>query len=61
MREGQHPNAALKPKTDERDAFEDVAKKMLSGEKQWKPTWQALGLNYERPFKGTGKGGLGSL
>ncbi|KAL4937411.1 hypothetical protein BDV06DRAFT_215906 [Aspergillus oleicola] len=32
----------------ESDALTKEAKKVLGGEKPWRPTWQALGLNYDR-------------
>ncbi|KAL2853215.1 hypothetical protein BJY01DRAFT_77800 [Aspergillus pseudoustus] len=45
-----------KPNTEEREAFEAEANKLLDGSKPWRPTWQALGLNYNRPAVGDAKG-----
>ncbi|KAL2821634.1 ribosomal protein L23-domain-containing protein [Aspergillus granulosus] len=44
-----------KPNKEEREAFEAEAKKLLDGSKPWRPTWQALGLNYNRPTTGDAK------
>lgn len=38
-----------KPVAKEADAYEDQAKELLEGKTTWKPTWQALGLSYNRP------------
>lgn len=38
-----------KPVPKEAEAYEDQAKELLEGNKTWKPTWQALGLSYNRP------------
>ncbi|KAL3472103.1 hypothetical protein BJX99DRAFT_236107 [Aspergillus californicus] len=54
LQESQRPEAAMKPKEDDRTIFDEEAKKLLSGEKPWRPTWQALGLNYNRPAVGEG-------
>ncbi|KAL4796054.1 hypothetical protein BDV19DRAFT_362028 [Aspergillus venezuelensis] len=39
-------------KEDEFDTVDEEAKKLITGEKPWRPTWQALGLNYDRPSVG---------
>ncbi|KAL2853692.1 hypothetical protein BJX68DRAFT_265154 [Aspergillus pseudodeflectus] len=44
-----------KPNEAEREAFEAEAKKLLDGSKPWRPTWQALGLNYNRSAVGDAK------
>jgi hypothetical protein len=44
-----------KPNEAEREAFEAEAKKLLDGSKPWRPTWQALGLNYNRSSVGDAK------
>ncbi|KAL4931535.1 mitochondrial 54S ribosomal protein uL23m [Aspergillus undulatus] len=53
----------VEPKEGEHEAFDEQAKQLLNGEKAWRPTWQALGLNYDRPaiggkppFPGSGSG-----
>ena len=43
------PSASAKPVKNEAEAFENQAKELLEGQKAWKPTWQALGLSYDRP------------
>ncbi|RAL14003.1 mitochondrial 54S ribosomal protein uL23m [Aspergillus homomorphus CBS 101889] len=48
MRDSRSPEAMTKPPTQERESYAEEAKKILSGEKPWRPTWQALGLNYDR-------------
>jgi large subunit ribosomal protein L23 len=48
LAEKAQPKATLKPNTDEREAFEQQAKELLEGKTVWRPTWQALGLNYDR-------------
>ncbi|KAI9376351.1 hypothetical protein BJX61DRAFT_490342 [Aspergillus egyptiacus] len=55
MQEARRPEAAMEPNKEEREVFAEEAQKLLSGEKPWRPTWQALGLNYDRPVVG-GKG-----
>ncbi|KAL3451952.1 ribosomal protein L23-domain-containing protein [Aspergillus insuetus] len=44
-----------KPNAAERESFEAEAKKLLDGSKPWRPTWQALGLNYNRSAVGDAK------
>ncbi|KAL5341585.1 ribosomal protein L23-domain-containing protein [Aspergillus crustosus] len=56
VQDSQKPDAGMKPNTEERESLEAEAKKLLSGEKPWRPTWQALGLSYERGVLGNGKG-----
>lgn len=43
------PKAAMEPDNDEREAYEKQAQELLEGKQAWRPTWQALGLNYDRP------------
>lgn len=56
----------MEPDTAEREAYEKQAKEMLEGKQVWRPTWQALGFNYDRPAippspKGPASGiGIGS-
>ncbi|PWY84916.1 ribosomal protein L23 family protein [Aspergillus heteromorphus CBS 117.55] len=52
LQDGQKPDAATKRDEDGEAAMAAEAKKLLSGEKTWRPTWQALGLNYDRPVVG---------
>ncbi|PYH96283.1 ribosomal protein L23 family protein [Aspergillus ellipticus CBS 707.79] len=52
LQDGQKPDAATKPDEGSRDAMAEEAKKLLSGSKTWRPTWQALGLNYDRSSVG---------
>lgn len=42
----------MKANKDEREAFDQEAKQLLNGSKPWRPTWQALGLNYGKPVLG---------
>jgi large subunit ribosomal protein L23 len=53
LQDKQRPDAGMKPNTEEREAYAEEAKKLLDGSKSWRPTWQALGLSYDR--KGLGK------
>ncbi|KAE8149311.1 hypothetical protein BDV25DRAFT_156586 [Aspergillus avenaceus] len=53
LQDQQRPDAGMKAKKDEREAFSEDAKKLLDGSKPWRPTWQALGLSYDR--SGLGK------
>ena len=39
----------MEPVKGEREAFEKQAKAILEGRDTWRPTWQALGLNYGKP------------
>ncbi|KAL2864674.1 mitochondrial 54S ribosomal protein uL23m [Aspergillus lucknowensis] len=56
IQKAQRPEAGMEPNKEEREAFEEEAKKLLDGSKPWRPTWQALGLNYDRPIVGGAKG-----
>lgn len=47
--EATQPSAAAKPVKHEAEAYENQAKELLEGQKAWKPTWQVLGLSYDRP------------
>ncbi|KAL6238629.1 hypothetical protein BDW75DRAFT_201209 [Aspergillus navahoensis] len=60
IQEAQKPDAPMKPNTEMREAYEEAAKDILSGKKTWRPTWQALGLNYDRPVL-SGAAGKGSV
>lgn len=48
MQRSQRPDAGMEPNKEERKEYEADAKKLLDGSKAWRPTWQALGLNYDR-------------
>ncbi|PYH44534.1 mitochondrial 54S ribosomal protein uL23m [Aspergillus saccharolyticus JOP 1030-1] len=48
MQDAQREDAITWAPTKERESFAEEAEKILSGEKQWRPTWQALGLNLDR-------------
>ncbi|OKL56281.1 hypothetical protein UA08_08465 [Talaromyces atroroseus] len=49
IQESKQPAASAKPVKNERESFEQQAKDLLEGKTTWKPTWQALGLRYDRP------------
>lgn len=49
MSEKMQPQATLKPDEEDREAYAKQAKELLEGKAVWRPTWQALGLNYNRP------------
>ncbi|EED23275.1 mitochondrial ribosomal protein L23, putative [Talaromyces stipitatus ATCC 10500] len=49
FQESGQPSASAKPLKGESDAFAEQAKELLEGKTAWKPTWQALGLRYDRP------------
>ncbi|KAL2006183.1 hypothetical protein VTN00DRAFT_9837 [Thermoascus crustaceus] len=56
----QQPRAAMEPNKAEREAYAEQAKELLEGKRRWRPTWQALGLNYDRPlFPAAGKQSTG--
>jgi large subunit ribosomal protein L23 len=38
----------MEPNKTEREEYAKEAKQLLDGTKTWRPTWQALGLNYDR-------------
>lgn len=40
----------MKEPTNKRDLLAEQAKRILDGKEEWKPTWKALGLNYDRPL-----------
>ena len=46
----------MEPNKTEREEYEKEAKQLLDGTKAWRPTWQALGLNYDRSIFNAGKG-----
>ena len=46
------PDAATKAPEAKRKLLAEQAKLMLEGKETWKPTWQALGLNFDRPLLG---------
>ncbi|KAL3464235.1 hypothetical protein BJX64DRAFT_255265 [Aspergillus heterothallicus] len=56
IQKSQQFESKLKANQDERDALDAEAKKLLDGSKKWRPTWQALGLNYNRTAVGDVKG-----
>ncbi|KAE8413027.1 ribosomal protein L23-domain-containing protein [Aspergillus pseudocaelatus] len=58
IQDKQRPDAGMKANTDEHDAYAEEAKKLLDGSKPWRPTWQALGLSYDRT--GLGKSSTSS-
>ncbi|RJE23585.1 hypothetical protein PHISCL_04085 [Aspergillus sclerotialis] len=49
-----------KPNPTARTTFTEAAKEILDGKKVWRPTWQALGLNYDRTSVANRFGGNGS-
>lgn len=46
------PQAKREPDEDARKAYAKQASQLLEGKKKWRPTWQALGLNYDRASVG---------
>lgn len=46
----------MEPKKPEQESFEEQAKQILDKKQTWKPTWQALGLSYDRAALGRGTG-----
>jgi large subunit ribosomal protein L23 len=52
--DSQAPEAATKAPEAKRELLAEQAKLMLGGKETWKPTWQALGLNFDRPLLGRG-------
>ncbi|KAL4919753.1 ribosomal protein L23-domain-containing protein [Aspergillus aurantiobrunneus] len=55
IQKSQRPDAGMQVDKEAREAFDEEAKKLLAGEKPWRPTWQALGLSFDRPSLGSGK------
>jgi len=49
IQESNQPSASAKPVKEEAKAFEEQAKELVEGKQPWKPTWQVLGLRYDRP------------
>lgn len=49
LQEANHPSASSKPVKDQAETFEKQAKELAEGKATWKPTWQTLGLRYDRP------------
>ena len=47
--DSHHPDATKKAPKTRREILAEQAQKILDGKETWKPTWQALGLNYNRP------------
>jgi hypothetical protein len=45
----QQPKSTMEPDKAKREAYEKQAKELLAGRQAWRPTWRALGLNYDRP------------
>lgn len=54
----QKPHAAEEPDEDLRKAFKEQAKELKEDKESWRPTWQALGLDFAHKelakAKGTG-------
>ncbi|KAE8352635.1 hypothetical protein BDV28DRAFT_157702 [Aspergillus coremiiformis] len=48
VQDQQRPEAKMKPNSDMRTSYAKEAEKLLDGSKSWRPTWQALGLSYDR-------------
>ncbi|OJJ50923.1 hypothetical protein ASPZODRAFT_21426 [Penicilliopsis zonata CBS 506.65] len=48
LHDQQRPEAAMEANKEDRQAFEEQAKELQDGKRVWRPTWQALGLNYDR-------------
>jgi len=46
---GRRSKHALEPDEEDRGAFEKQAKELLEGKRVWRPTWQALGMKFDRP------------
>ncbi|RMJ28512.1 hypothetical protein PHISP_00639 [Aspergillus sp. HF37] len=46
--QAQRPDNITKPDEQAREAFDNAAKEVREEKKTWRPTWQALGLNYDR-------------
>lgn len=56
IQRSQRPDAAMEPNKAEREEYAKEAKQLLEGTKTWRPTWQALGLNYDRSLLKATKG-----
>ncbi|PYI11163.1 mitochondrial ribosomal protein L23 [Aspergillus sclerotiicarbonarius CBS 121057] len=51
IQDSQKPDAGMKADETARETYKEDAQKLLSGEKPWRPTWRALGLeHFERPL-----------
>lgn len=57
VQQANSPNAGMEPNKPERESFEEEANEILGGKKTWRPTWQALGLSYDRSALGRGSTG----
>lgn len=57
VQQKNHPDAAMQPNKPERETYEEEAKELLQGKKSWRPTWQALGLSYDRSAVARGSTG----
>lgn len=53
IQDKSRPEAATEPDKVEQNSYEKEAKQMLEGKKTWRPTWQALGLSYDRSLLGS--------
>lgn len=42
----QKPDFSEEPDEDMRKAYEEQAKELVEGKQTWRPTWQALGLDF---------------
>ncbi|KAF3483662.1 RIO1 family protein kinase [Arthroderma uncinatum] len=49
FQESHAHDAPMKAPEHKRELLAEQAKQMLDGKEQWQPTWQALGLNLQRP------------
>lgn len=49
LQDSRAPAASAKAVPGAKEAFEKQAKDLLEGRKTFKPTWQSLGLRYDRP------------
>ncbi|KAI1916611.1 mitochondrial 54S ribosomal protein YmL41 [Ophidiomyces ophidiicola] len=50
FQESRSPDAVLKAPEKQRELLADQAKRVKEGMEPWQPTWQTLGLNFERPL-----------
>ncbi|WEW60947.1 mitochondrial 54S ribosomal protein YmL41 [Emydomyces testavorans] len=50
FQESQTPDALTKAPERQRGLLAEQVKRLKEGKESWQPTWQALGLNFERPL-----------
>ncbi|EER24996.1 hypothetical protein D8B26_007581 [Coccidioides posadasii str. Silveira] len=48
--EAHGPEAGMKAPERQRELLAEQAKRLKQGRETWQPTWQTLGLNFERPL-----------